>query len=375
KSYRDSLSGQIQTELREKLKAYFGKRHAFLFYDGKTAIAVLLKSLLQNGSVLTPAYNCIAVPQAIQAAGFAPRFVDARPGRLDADPRDFRNAIRSDTQLLMPVHLFGIPWWIDELCEMCSDHQLPIVEDAAPALGARRNGLLVGSRGDAMVLSFHWTKPLSGETGGAVLTDDDEIADRIRGFSDQNMPAPGSRGVLFLKTWLRKSVCVPCVFGLARVGHRLLFGQRMFEVVANETGNGKTAFYGMPPFSCALVLNQLDRLDAYCGQRRQAAGIYQRSLQNNPHFSLPVIPDGSEPSWTQYPVLVDQKLGFFLHMQRHGIDVTWSYRYSCPDTFHMQGFENSGRVAQQIVSLPTWPGLRPDEMRRIAEAAAEYSLN
>ncbi|MCE5208171.1 MAG: DegT/DnrJ/EryC1/StrS family aminotransferase [Chloroflexi bacterium] len=370
-SYRDSFSKEIITALENRLKKIFNVQHVFLFEDGKAAITMLLKSINRPGEVLTPAYNCIAVPQAITRAGYQPRFVDAETGRFDVDPVKFRNAITSAIKILMPVHLFGIPWRMDEFYELYQDRGIPVVEDAAPAFGACRNGQRVGINSDALILSFHWTKPVSGETGGAVLTNNDALAGQIQaGMS--SAASPNDRAFLFMKSWWRKLITQPSIYGLTRTGHSLLFGEKIFEVVKPEQFNVDQKYRTISPFSCALVLRQLDNLDKNLECRRNVANIYQQELSGKDQFILPRVPENSEPSWIQYPILVKEKLAFLHHMQKNGLDVTWSYRYSCPDTYNLKGFENSQRIAHEIAGLPTWPGLLPEEARQIGRIAAAF---
>lgn len=371
RSLLNSFSTDAAAALKTRLGEIYQCKHVFLFGDGKTAIAMLLGSMGKPGDVLTPAYNCIAVPQAISRAGYVPRFVDAVPGRLNVGPQEFLDAITPQVKAVMPVHLFGIPWEVDQFYSLYPQRNVPVMEDAAPALGARRNGKLLGSHSDAMILSFHWTKPISGEGGGALLINNEDLAAQVASQMGKISPA-GNRYLLFLKSWWRKSITQTAVYGLTRIGHSVLFGERMFEVVPPEKELRGQQFSSISPFSAALVLRQLEGFEKNLQSRRFSANIYQQELSGCNQFILPYVPPDCEPSWIQYPLLVQDKNAFFHYMLGKGVDVTWSYRYSCPDTYGLGGFENSSKVAREIVSLPVWPGIHPEQARRIGKIAAAY---
>ena len=371
KSFSRSRSASVYTELSDKLKELYGVKHVFLLDSGKESISVLLKAYDRPGAVLTPAYNCIAVPQAVARAGYYSRFVDARPGQLNVDIDDFIDAITPEVTVLMPVHLFGIPWRMDELYKKLGRQDLLVVEDAAPAFGASLNGQKVGTFGDAFIISFHWTKPVSGETGGAILTHDDDLAQRIENLYSRSRP-PRNRLSLFLRTWMRKVITSRGVYPLTHFAYKTLFGEDMYEVVPDEKKSPLNNVKKMSPFSAALILSQLERLESNLARRDEIAAIYREQLSGESGVILPEAPADSQPSWIQYPIMVNSKEDFYKYMQSHNIDVTWSYRYSCPDTYQHNGFKNSHLIASSIIGLPTFPLLSDDDVLKVASLAKKY---
>ncbi len=371
KSLIRSFRKEISTELAEVLKKMYHVKHVFLLENGKTAITVLLKAFANPGGVLTPAYNCIAVPQAIAQAGYTPMFVDSIKGSLNVSIDDFINSITAQVTVLMPVHLFGIPWGMEEFLQKWSNREALLVEDVAPAFGARLNGKLAGQFSDACIISFHWTKPLSGETGGALLTNDDQLASNIqRVLNDAH--SPNDRALMFIRTWIRKIFTERSVYPVTRRVHSLLKGEEMYEIVPVENQGKHTHFSLMSPFACALVMEQLGQFDRNLSRRNAIVEIYQSNLEALKNVVLPSLPENSLPSWIQYPVLVNNKLGLYKHMQHNGVDVTWSYRYSCPETYSDQFFPNSLNIAKSIIGLPTYPTLTDQEADKIGKIAREY---
>jgi dTDP-4-amino-4,6-dideoxygalactose transaminase len=124
--------------------------------------------------------------------------------------------------------------------------------------------------------------------------------------------------------------------------------------------------------ACALAFLQLDRLKWNLVRRRSLALIYQNELSKNKKLSLPTIPDICNPAWIQFPILVEDKLAFYKHMQRNHIDVTWTYRYSCADSYGLEGFPNSLHAAKTIIGLPTNPYITDKQAMEICRVANQF---
>jgi dTDP-4-amino-4,6-dideoxygalactose transaminase len=146
----------------------------------------------------------------------------------------------------------------------------------------------------------------------------------------------------------------------------------MFEVVPPQIERPDRFLSLCPKFSSALVLVQLDRLAWNLGRRRKIAQMYREALSDLPGLSLLDIPDDRSPAWIQFPVLAKDKLAFYKHMQRHGVDVTWTYRYSCADSYGQNGYPNARQAAGTVLGLPVYPSLSDDEVLSICDAAKKY---
>jgi dTDP-4-amino-4,6-dideoxygalactose transaminase len=246
-----------------------------------------------------------------------------------------------------------------------------VVEDAAPAMGGEFRGQPVGTFGDASIISFQSTKVISAETGGALLTNNDELAQKIDCLLQQGF---GYKGWWhsFAAAVARKTVTSPRAYSGTLLGYRILRDERMFEVVAPHFEMPSIFLRPCSRFSSALVLMQLDRLDWNLKRRRKLAQIYQDGLSKHPKLILPVIPEGSSPAWIQFPVLVGDKMTFYKHMQRNGVDLSWSYRYSCADSFGLKGFPNAQKAAKTVLGLPSYPSLSDESAQYICNVAKKY---
>jgi len=357
-------------DLTERLAALYGVKHVFLLASARVALYVLLKAYDRPGGVLMPAYTCIVVPEAVRYAGYYPVFADIDPDTLAVTPATLERAMSPGVTVILPTHLFGIPCDVQGLLQGLPRDVL-VVEDAAPAIGAVLRGRLVGSFSRAAILSFHATKVIAGEGGGALLTNDDELASAVHGLFGVD-GASGDDWRLFVKAVARKTATNPAVYGAAHLAFRLLHQEQMYEVVTPGETIPPGFLASCPRFSRALVSTQLDRLSWNLARRQRIARIYQEGLSDNPAVKLPRIPAECAPAWIQFPIIVENKWAFYRHLQRHGIDAGWTYRYSCADSYGQEGFPASRAAAKTILGLPTYPSLTDEQAAYITDVANRY---
>ncbi len=361
---------QVEAELCSRLAAMHDVAHVFLVSSARVALYALLKAYNRPGDVLMPAYNCIVVPEAVHFAGYNPSFVDIDRGSLNMTPDALMKCMSPAVSVVLATHLFGIPCDVGEIRRVLERHNVLVIEDAAPALGAEFRGRLVGKAADAAIISFQSTKVISGESGGALLTNNDALAGKLKGLL-QAATAPDSGLEVFLRSASRKAATDRWVYSIAQRGYRLLQQERMYEVVPPHTRMPSDFLKGCPKFSANLVLNQLERLSWNVGRRRKLAAIYQEELSGQP-LRLPSPPEGASPAWIQYPVQVKDKGSFYRYMQKNGVDLTWTYRYSCAESYALEGLENSREAAKTVLGLPTHPSITDSQAQLVCRTAKRY---
>ena len=177
-----------EVEKFEKMFAtYCGAEHCVAVTNGTAALQLVLQGLGVGlgDEVITVAHTFIATAEAINAAGARPVFVDIDPVSYTMDPTKLEKAITSKTKAIIPVHLYGQPADMDAINAIAAKHNLPVIEDSCQAHGAKYKGRPTGSLGRAACFSFYPSKNLGacGE-GGAVTTDDVELAKKIRMLRD-----------------------------------------------------------------------------------------------------------------------------------------------------------------------------------------------
>lgn len=186
------ILGPEVESFEQNLAAYLGLPHCVGVASGTDALALALRALgIGSGDeVATVSMTAPATATAILSTGATPRFVDIDPRSRGMDPVALENAITHKTAAIVPVHLHGSPAPIVEIMAIAERHGLAVVEDCAQACGAHINGRKLGTFGQAAAISFYPTKNLGAMgDGGAVVTHDAAIAERIRRFRSYGMNA------------------------------------------------------------------------------------------------------------------------------------------------------------------------------------------
>jgi perosamine synthetase len=371
--YSLRLPQQMNTDrlLCEHLSKLYNISHVFLTDSARVALYVILKAYDRPGEVVMPAYNCIVVPEAVEFAGYKPIFADIDYETLNINLDTLSRAISPRTTVLLATHLFGIPCQVDELCNFAREHGILVVEDAAPALGAEFHGQITGSFGDAAVVSFQSTKVIAGESGGALLTNNDELADKIEKIMDP-CAGPGRNLQLPIRAFARKLVTHPKVYPLTHSGYQLLKAEPMYEIVRPLRQEPSDFLSRCSGYSSSLVLTQLDHLDWNLKRRRRLAEIYQTRLSGQTHIKTVSIPADCAPAWIQFPVMTHDKESFFKRMQRQQVDLSWTYRYSCAESYDQANCPNARKAAKTVLGLPTYPTISDEQAEFICRLAQEY---
>lgn len=173
-------NGPYVQEFEQRLAEYTGVRHAIAMTNATIAQEIAVRAAGIEGEVIMPSFTFIATAHALQWQGITPVFCDIAPGTHHIDPNRVEDMITPRTTAIIGVHVWGAPCAINELTEIANRRGLHLLFDAAHALGCSYNGKMIGGFGEAETVSFHATKFLNSFEGGAVLTNDDTLAGRIR---------------------------------------------------------------------------------------------------------------------------------------------------------------------------------------------------
>jgi dTDP-4-amino-4,6-dideoxygalactose transaminase len=223
-------NGPMVQEFEQRIAAYLGVKHCIAMCNGTIALEIAIRALGLTGEVIIPSWTFIATAHALHWQGITPVFADIDPATHNLDPDAVRRMITPRTSGIIGVHVWGRAAPIDELQAIADEHGLKLMFDAAHAFGSTYNGQTIGRFGACEVLSFHATKSFNTFEGGAVVTNNDELAETTRlmrnfGFRGyDNVIHPGTNG---------KMVEVCAAMGLANLGGHA-------EVVAINTQNHAT---------------------------------------------------------------------------------------------------------------------------------------
>jgi dTDP-4-amino-4,6-dideoxygalactose transaminase len=353
----DSLrSGWIGTgpkvqRFERMLEEYLGVAHVRCV-SSCTAALVMAMRILDVGpgdEVLVPAMTFVATANAVEHTGARPVFVDSEPGTGLIDLEAAEAAITERTKAIVPVHLWGRPVEMDAVNAFRDRHGLVVVEDAAHAIGARWRGRPIGSFGNLTAYSFYVTKNITTIEGGALVTDDAEVAERV-----ERLALHG----LSLGAWQRFSDA----------------GFKHYD--ATEPGFK----FNMTDVQAALGIHQLPHLDEWIARRAELAARYRELLSNLP---LELPPDPTREmvhAWHLYPVqvreearlkrdelldsLTQQKIGAGVHYRGVHLHPYYRDKYGLRAESYPVATEISGRV----LSLPLSPKVSDSDADDVAHA-------
>jgi perosamine synthetase len=244
-----------------------GARHAVAFSSGTAALhgAAVAAGLGPGDEAVTTPMTFAATANAVLYAGAEVRFADIDPGTLILDPAKAAAAVTPRTKAMLPVDYAGHPAdyaALREVADAAPGGRLTIIADASHSLGATRDGQAVGTLADMTILSLHPAKILTTGEGGAVLTDDDDLAARLRRFRNHGIAT--------------------------ELAARTDWTYAMVELGYN---------YRLTDIGAALGSSQLERLREFLVRRRELAAHYLSRLTDHPFLDVPVVEAGVEPAW------------------------------------------------------------------------------
>ena len=193
-------NGPMVQQFEKEIAHYHDVKHCIAMSNGTIALEIAIRAVGLEGEVIVPSYTFIATAHALHWQAITPVFADINPDTHCLDPESVRKMITPRTTGIIGVHLWGQPAQLEGLQQIAKEHKLKLLFDAAHAFGCSYKGQMIGSFGECEILSFHATKVLNTFEGGAILTNNDELAEKMRlmrnfGFSGMdNVIHPGTNG-------------------------------------------------------------------------------------------------------------------------------------------------------------------------------------
>jgi dTDP-4-amino-4,6-dideoxygalactose transaminase len=175
-----SNDGPLVKEFEQRIASYTGVKHCIAMCNATVALEIAARALDLSGEVILPSYTFVATAHALQWQGITPVFADMDPATHNIDPNSIERLITPRTTGILAVHNWGRVCDTDAIERVAEEHGLRVFYDAAHAFGASSEGRMAGRFGSCEIFSFHATKFLNSFEGGAVVTNDDELADKIR---------------------------------------------------------------------------------------------------------------------------------------------------------------------------------------------------
>jgi len=334
------ILGEEVASFEREFASFCQGRYAIGVSSGTSALhlALIACGVEAGDEVITTPLTFVATAEAISYTGARPVFVDIEPGSYTIDAIRVEAAITSRTKVILPVHIYGQPAEMEPILEIAGEHGLKVVEDAAQAHGAEYKGKIVGTLGNAACFSFYPGKNLGAlGDGGAIVTNDEEIADTVR----------------LLRNHGRKE----------KYTH-LLLGYN----------------YRLDAIQAAILGVKLRRLQAWNHMRRRHADSYRNLLQDL-ELVLPCQEEYCLSVYYMFVVRSKRRDTLAQWLRERGIETGIHY----PVPLHLQpayqhlgyqkgDFPIAEQVANEVLSLPMFPELTRSQIEKVAESIRSFHL-
>lgn len=331
-----SNDGPLVQEFERQLCELTGARHCIAMCNATIALEIAVRGLGLRGEVIIPAYTFVATAHCLQWQEITPVFCDIDPVTHNLDPVRIERLITPRTTGIIGVHVWGRPCNVSAIGAIARRHGLKVMYDAAHALANSYQGRMIGNFGDCEVFSFHATKFINSFEGGAVATNDDDLADRLRLMRN---------------------------FGFAGLDRVIYVGT-----------NGK-----MPEICAAMGLSSLAAIDDIVGKNRANWTAYRSALHGIDGFNLITFPEGNKAN-CQYVVaeidpdvcpLTRDELVAVLHAEN-----VLARKYFWPGVHRMEPYRSlqpnasllvpeTERLAARVIVLPNGPAVDQASIEQI----------
>ena len=333
-----SNNGAFVQEFEHRIADYLGVKHCIATCNGTLALELVIRALELKGEVIIPSFTFIATAHALQWQEITPVFCDVDPKTHTLNPSPLESLITPRTSAIIGVHIWGQPCDVEKLTEIANKRQIKLMFDASHAFGCSHEGKMIGNFGSAEVFSFHATKFINTFEGGAIVTNDDDLNQKLRLM--KNFGFSGYDNVIYLGT------------------------------------NGK-----MSEISAAMGLTSLESLEEFIEVNRRNYKCYQEGLSGIPGVYLFPMNETEKHNY-QYVVLeIDEEqtqvsrdlLVKILHEEN-----VIARRYFYPGCHRMEPYRSyfphaglllpeTEKLSQRVLILPTGTAILPEDISQICQ--------
>ncbi|MCX6267598.1 MAG: DegT/DnrJ/EryC1/StrS aminotransferase family protein [Bacteroidetes bacterium] len=346
-----SGDGPACREFEKNLATYLGVKHALFLTSCTTALdlAFMAREFAPDSEVIVPdfTYTSSALGPLLNKLKIVLADVDPDNGNLD--PAKLEQYITKKTVAVVPVDYAGNPADMDAINAIARKHDLYVVHDTAQSIGSLYHGKKTGNQAAVSTFSFHGTKNMTTGEGGAIVTDDDELAAKIKIMREK-----GTDKYSFLSDNTKKGY---------------------YEYISLGNSYVQSNILG------ALGLSQLRKLDENNARRAQIADYYIRELSGNAMFSLPKITENSKSNWHIFYLLVPAEHRFWIldALNAEGIMANVHYTPLHRNKYYQDlgtdaDFPGAMRFYGRLIRIPIYPSLLDDEMRDVVTAVKKVFL-
>lgn len=340
--------GPIVEQFEKALASYCGSKYAVALNSGTSALhaACHAAGIKDGGEAITSPITFAASANSVLYCGGKVVFVDVQEDTVNIDPKEIKRNVTKKTKAVIPVHFAGHPCDMKEIQEIAKEHGLSVIEDAAHALGATYKGPKIGSckYSDMTVLSFHAVKHITTGEGGAVLTNDPGLYEKLLMFR--------THGITRDKEKLTNKNEGPWHYEMQDLGFN----------------------YRITDFQCALGISQLKRLDRFISRRREIFDMYNKAFKTVEGINIPVEKADSRSPWHIYVIRVNSRGSMFASLREKGILVNVHYMpvYLHPyykELGYARGLcPKAEEYYSQAITLPLYPKMTNEDVEYVIDA-------
>lgn len=336
-----SSEGPFVNEFEEKFSSYLGSRYGIAVCNGTAALetALFAAGIGKGDEVIMPTFTIISCASAALRLGAKPVLVDSEPDTWNMDVTQIEGKITDRTKAIMPVHIYGHPVDMDPVMELAEDYNLKVIEDAAEVHGALYKGEKAGAIGDVGSFSFYANKIITTGEGGMVVTNDEETAERARGY---------------------RNLCFKP-------------GRRFYHTELGEN-------FRMTNLQAAVGVAQLEQINRFIEIKRGNARKYTDGLRGIRGIKTPVEKEWAKNVYWMYAIELSEDTGITAaqmaeHLAEKGIGTRPFFLglHEQP-VFHDMGlfvgehYPVAERIARQGLYLPSGHTLTEEQIRYVCEA-------
>ena len=332
-------TGATVERFEHQFAEYLGRKHALAVSSctGALHLSLMALGIGQGDEVITTPLTFVATATAILEAGAKPVFVDVEPETGNMNVSRIEAAITTHTKAIMPVHLYGQMCDMQAIRKIADNYSLSVIEDAAHCVEGSREGVRPGELGDTACFSFYATKSLTSGEGGALVTDNDALAQKLRLLTIHGMNKTASDR------------------------HREGYQHWDMEILGWK--------YNMSNIQAAFLIPQLERIEDQWNKRSILARSYESLLKGISGITLPRILGGVRHAHHLFPVWVPKKDRDYVirGLQTEGIGVVVNYRaihlltyFQKEFGFQADEFPVAEHIGNSTISLPFYPTM-PEE--------------
>ncbi len=319
--------GPLSEKLEQQLKEYLRVKNLLLVSNGTIALQIAIKALELKGEIITTPYSYVATTTSILWENCSPVFCDIEDKTFCIDADKIESCVTEKTSAILPAYVYGFPCNFEKIKSIAEKYGLKVIYDGAQAFGVKLNGESVFNYGDISTVSFHATKLFHTIEGGAIITDDDKLTEKI--------------------------------FLYRAFGH---LDDDYFTIGIN----GRTS-----EFNAAMGLCNLPKVKAFTAARKEISRLYKKYLSVT-SLIFPVIPESVEYNYSYFPVIFSSETEMLKAKNELALKNINTRRYFYPSLNKLPYLNGnncpvSEDIAGKVLCLPLYQDLEPDSVKLISE--------